>query len=134
MALEVAKEFMDFIGNLVERFGAKLAGGILILAGAVMILPVVFPAYIVYGAALVAVGLALIAFGQKLKKAGDTYIASEAEKRIVNPALPSSSLIPPIQREIDKKLAAPLGLSSLGPTAEGRATGDISLSPIPPEK
>jgi hypothetical protein len=118
---------IDLVSGLVEKFGAKMAGCLLILAGCVTILPIVFPVYIVYGIALVASGIALIAFGQKLKKASDQFVSSEAEKRIANPSLPSASTIPAIQREIEKKLAEPGQMAMLGPTAEARATGNVEI-------
>ena len=50
------------------------------------------------GFAFVAMGL-----GRALKKQSDMFVASEAEKRIQNPALNSMSAVPQIQKEIDKQ-------------------------------
>lgn len=97
--------FLQLLGSLTERLGVKAAAVLLIGAGLVEILPVVFPAYIVHGVVYVGAGVGLLAFGQRAKKAQDQFISSEAEKRIANPALPTSSTVPAIQREIQTQLA-----------------------------
>jgi hypothetical protein len=81
---------------LVDKFGTTGAGVILFIAGAIVALPYFgIPAYVCYGFGMMAVALAVIIFGKLWAK-------SEAEKRISNPNLPSSSSVPAIQAEIVK--------------------------------
>lgn len=50
-----------------------------------------------------AFGALSVGLGRALKKNTDIIVASEAEKRIQNPALDNASAVPQIQNEIDKQ-------------------------------
>lgn len=99
--------FLQLLGSLTERLGVKAAAVLLIGAGLFEILPIVFPAYVVHGVVYIGAGIGLLAFGQRVKKAQDQFITSEAEKRIASPTLPTSSTVPAIQKEIETQLANP---------------------------
>lgn len=107
------KVILDLLSSMIERLGTVVAGICLIVGGVVWILPYFgIPAYIAQGFGMMGLGIAVIAFGKKAKKATDIYVASEAEKRITDPNLPTGSVVPSIQREIDKQqitTAAPPG-------------------------
>ena len=55
-------------------------------------------------------GVFALAIGRSQKKATDIYVASEAEKRIENPALSNTSDVPQIQREIESQQAKSAGV------------------------
>lgn len=95
-------EFLRLFGGLVEKVGATVAGIALMVAGGVWMLPYFgVPAYVAQGFGMFGLGIGVIAFGKRSKKAQDLFVASEAEKRRLNPDLPTSSGIPQIQTEID---------------------------------
>ena len=94
--LKLLALFGDVLANLIAKLGTTLAGVVIIGCGLIWILPYFgVPAYMAQGGFIVAIGLGLIAFGKR-------WAVSEAEKRIGNPALPNSSSVPEIQKEITK--------------------------------
>ncbi len=93
------KILWDLLSGLIDKVGFKAAGSICIVVGIVWVLPYFgIPGYVVQGIGWIGVGIAILAFG---KKAKDDNV-SEAEKRLANPNLPSTSAVPAIQEEIVK--------------------------------
>jgi hypothetical protein len=92
------------LSGLLEKFGARLAGVVILGSGVIEILPTFgVSEHAAHGIGLTGVGLAIIVFGKKWESTDTRYVASEAEKRLLSTDLPSKSVVPVIQREIDNQ-------------------------------
>ena len=82
--------------SLLGKIGTTATGIVIICGGLIVLLPYFgVPVYVAQGISYIGIGLGVII-------GGHIYTKSEAEKRLSNPSLPSSSAVPAIQTQIDK--------------------------------
>lgn len=89
---------MNVFSSFIDKLGPTGSALLLIVVGGLEILPDSNSRlqHILHGSLVVAGGIVVLVFGR-------TFAKAEAEKRIDNPHLPSTSSVPSIQAEIDRQ-------------------------------